>query len=113
MSEVTVAVTLGLTVAGMCNGRVKKAVPAGSVGVLLPGMQARIMIEVEGKDGLRDANPSETGELWLRGHSVALGYYNDEKATKAAFGVCSGKDDKGGWLRTGDRFRIDSDGFFL
>ncbi len=35
-----------------------------------------------------------TGELWVRGPSVAKGYYEDPEATEKTFG--------GGWLRTGD-----------
>jgi acyl-CoA synthetase (AMP-forming)/AMP-acid ligase II len=39
------------------------------------------------------------GELWLRGQSLVRGYWNDEEATRAAFG-----DD--GWFRTGDLARL-------
>lgn len=35
-----------------------------------------------------------TGELWVKGPSVAQGYYEDPEATEKTFG--------GGWLRTGD-----------
>lgn len=117
MSELSIAASMGSVIPGMCNGKIKKGVPVGSVGVLLPGMQARIMVEEEGKEGgapkLRDAKPGEPGELWLRGYNVALGYYKDPKSTRSTFGFSSGKDDKGGWLRTGDTFRIDEDGFLF
>jgi len=36
----------------------------------------------------------EAGELWLRGQSLARGYWRDEVATAGAF--------TGGWFRTGD-----------
>ncbi|MFF4247551.1 class I adenylate-forming enzyme family protein [Streptomyces sp. NPDC001822] len=36
----------------------------------------------------------EVGELWLRGQSLARGYWRDEAATAGAF--------SGGWFRTGD-----------
>lgn len=36
----------------------------------------------------------------LIGGTVAMGYWNDEKATRETFLP-------GGWLRTGDRFRVD------
>jgi len=36
----------------------------------------------------------EVGELWLKGPSVARGYFENPEATQATFG--------GGWLRTGD-----------
>jgi len=38
---------------------------AGSVGVLLPNLEARLV----GDDGV-DAKPGEPGELWLRGPTV-------------------------------------------
>jgi long-subunit acyl-CoA synthetase (AMP-forming) len=46
------------------------------------------------------------GELYLRGENIALGYRNNEKATRETFV-------EGGWLRTGDRFKVDKDGNFL
>ncbi|KAI1789578.1 acetyl-CoA synthetase-like protein [Ganoderma leucocontextum] len=72
----------------------------GSSGVLLPGMEARIVKE----DGTL-AGPNEPGELWLKGENVVPGYWRNEKATKETF--------LDGWLRTGDRFRIDQDGQFF
>lgn len=76
-------------------------VPPKAVGVLLPGMEARIVRE----DGT-DASPDEPGELWARGGNIALGYYNNEKATREAF-------TPDGWLKTGDRFKTDGKGVFL
>lgn len=79
---------------GILGGRVK-SVP-GSAGILLPGMQARILRE----DGT-EAGPNEPGELWLKSGSIAMGYWNNEEATREAF--------VDGWLKTGDRFVIDED----
>lgn len=45
---------------------------------------------------LTDVAPGEPGELYVRGGNVALGYLNNENATREAFLP-------GGWLRTGDR----------
>jgi acyl-CoA synthetase (AMP-forming)/AMP-acid ligase II len=47
---------------------------------------------------------NEPGELWLRAGSVAAGYWNNPKANAATF--------VHGWLRTGDRFRVDEQGYF-
>lgn len=76
------------------------ALPRGCTGILAPGMEARILRE----DGT-EAGVNEPGMLWLRGRNVALGYLYNEKATQETF--------IDGWLRTGDRFRVDEKGFFL
>ncbi len=61
----------------------------GSVGRPTPATEVRIA----GPAG-EALVEGEVGELWLRGQSVARGYWRDEAATAAAFG--------GGWFRTGD-----------
>jgi long-chain acyl-CoA synthetase len=69
-----------------------------SVGVPVPVCDVRIAAE----DGT--ALPvGSVGELWLRGPNVARGYWNQPQATVEIFG--------GGWLRTGDLARVDSEGF--
>ncbi|KAF7175265.1 hypothetical protein CNMCM7691_007305 [Aspergillus felis] len=62
----------------------------GSSGILLPGVEARIMTP-EGKEVTSYDTP---GELVVRSPSVVLGYLNNEKATKETF--------EDGWMRTGD-----------
>ncbi|PVZ09971.1 class I adenylate-forming enzyme family protein [Actinomycetospora cinnamomea] len=59
---------------------------AGTLGVPLPGIEARVVDPIEGTD-------ADEGELWLRGPSVAAGYRNVPDA--ATF-----RPD--GWLATGD-----------
>lgn len=49
------------------------------------------------------AGPGEVGEIHLRSPSVARGYHGQPEQTERTFG--------GGWLRTGDLARQDSDGF--
>ncbi|EJF63384.1 acetyl-CoA synthetase-like protein [Dichomitus squalens LYAD-421 SS1] len=93
MSECTISATRAV------HKKLGKPRP-GSTGVLLPGVEARIV-----KDDGTLAGPNEPGELWLRGPNVALGYWRNPQATEATFG--------GGWLRTGDRFRVDEDGQFF
>ncbi|KII90717.1 hypothetical protein PLICRDRAFT_174091 [Plicaturopsis crispa FD-325 SS-3] len=73
---------------------------SGSSGILLPGMEGRVV-----KDDGSEANANESGELWIRGDTVALGYWQNEKSTKETFLP-------DGWLRTGDRFRFDKQGLF-
>lgn len=69
-------------------------------GILCPSIEARILRE----DG-SEADYNEIGELILRGPTVALGYWNNEQATKETF--------KDGWLYTGDRFYVDKQDRFL
>jgi len=63
-------------------------------------VEARILRE----DG-SDADYDEVGELLLRSPTIALGYLNNEKATKETF--------VDGWLHTGDRFYVDKQERFL
>ena len=70
-----------------------------SVGTLFPDVEAHILKE----DG-SEADFNEAGELYVRSKSVALGYWNDEKATRKAF--------VDGWVRTGDLVRVDQNGCF-
>ncbi|KAI0078256.1 amp dependent CoA ligase [Panus rudis PR-1116 ss-1] len=72
----------------------------GSTGILLPGMEARLLRP----DG-SCVEVGEPGELWLKGGNIALGYFGNEKATNETF--------IDGWLRTGDTFKTDGDGNFL
>ncbi|OSD07162.1 acetyl-CoA synthetase-like protein [Trametes coccinea BRFM310] len=90
-----------MTISGTRTAHPKFGGPKpGSAGVLLPGMEAKIVRE----DGTL-AGPNEPGELWLLGENIALGYWRNEKATKETF--------VDGWLHTGDKFRIDEDQHFF
>jgi long-chain acyl-CoA synthetase len=64
--------------------------PVGSVGRPLPSVEVRV---------------GDGDELLLRGPTVTAGYYGDTAATEEAFAE--------GWLRTGDRGRVDADGFLF
>jgi acyl-CoA synthetase (AMP-forming)/AMP-acid ligase II len=65
-----------------------------------PNPTARL--RVTRSDG-SEAAAGEVGEIWLGGAQVVRGYWNDEKATAAAFG--------GGWFRSGDLGYVDDRGF--
>lgn len=67
-------------------------------------MEARIIVEDDGTPNGTPVAPNQVGNLWLRGGNVALGYWNNEQATKETF--------VDGWLKTGDKFWVDEDGYF-
>jgi long-chain acyl-CoA synthetase len=64
--------------------------PPGSAGRPLPGVQMRV---------------AEDQEILVRGPNVMRGYFRDPKATAAAL--------RDGWLHTGDRGRLDAQGFLF
>jgi acyl-CoA synthetase (AMP-forming)/AMP-acid ligase II len=74
----------------------------GSVGVLLPDTQARLIDPANGQD----LGTGEPGELWVRGPQVMRGYLNADLATADVL-------DSDGWLRTGDLCRVDADGYLF
>jgi acyl-CoA synthetase (AMP-forming)/AMP-acid ligase II len=74
----------------------------GSVGVLLPDTEARVIDPASGDD----LGTGGAGELWVRGPQVMRGYLNAESATAAVL-------DADGWLRTGDLCRLDPDGYLF
>src|SRR4051812_39113865 len=71
--------------------------PRGSPGVQAPEYQVRL-VDAEGND--RD----DEGELWLKSPYNCLGYHKRPDVTRDKLVK--------GWLRTGDLFRKDKDGFF-
>ncbi|KAG8742171.1 hypothetical protein FRC10_001927 [Ceratobasidium sp. 414] len=104
LSESTVAV-MSQPADGMLGGKLNSAL--GSAGVLLVGHEARLCLEAPAGtpvEDLVDVAPGEPGELYVRGPNNALGYWDNEHATRETFLP-------GGWMRTGDRF-IYKDGHF-
>lgn len=75
------------------------AVRPGSAGQLVPGYQASVV----DPDG-RPLSDGGTGELWVTGESVAVGYWNDPARSARTF--------VDGWVHTGDLFTRDADGYF-
>jgi benzoate-CoA ligase len=80
------------------SNRFGEVVP-GSLGRVVPGYEARIA-DPEG----RDLPDGETGTLWVRGGSTALGYWQDRDRSRETF--------RGDWCVTGDQFRRDAGGLF-
>lgn len=90
--------TSPLTHANPINGTRK----VGSIGVPVPGTDARI---VDAETGQRDLGVNEVGELIIRGPQVMMGYWNNPQETSQTL--------RDGWLYTGDIARMDEDGFFF
>ena len=72
----------------------------GSIGLPLPGLEARI---VDPDTGI-DASPGQTGEIRLRGPAISPGYWRKPDETTGAF--------EKGWFKTGDLGNIDEDGYY-
>jgi long-chain acyl-CoA synthetase len=80
----------GLTETGiLCFNPLDRPKP-GSIGKLLPTVEARI---------------AEDGELLIKSPGMFSGYYKDEAATRAVLTA-------DGWMATGDIAEVDSDGYY-
>jgi len=77
------------------SGRVKP----GSTGEIVPGYEARIVDE----DG-RDLPSGQVGDLLIKGDSICAYYWNKHEKTKETI--------QGEWIRTGDKYCRDEDGYF-
>src|SRR5205814_981895 len=73
----------------------------GSIGLPIPGTNARI---VDLETGKRALPIGEAGELIIRGPQVMKGYWRKPKETAQVL--------RNGWLYTGDIARMDEDGYF-
>ena len=72
---------------------------AGSVGLPLPNVEARVVDLATGAD----LPPGQIGELWLKGPQVTPGYWSAQGSSTPPPGD--------GWLRTGDLASRDSHGY--
>ncbi len=75
------------------------AIRPGSSGQIVDGYEARILDEAG-----TPLPPGEIGNLWIRGDSTCAGYWNQHEKTKDTI--------QGHWIRTGDKYSIDEDGFY-
>jgi benzoate-CoA ligase len=71
----------------------------GCAGRPVPGYDLRIIND----DGI-EAGPGELGELQVRGPTTAVGYWRNRPKSRATF--------QGEWLRTGDKYSCDADGWY-
>jgi len=77
-----------------------RAVRYGTSGVPVPGYRVRLVDE-NGAEVI----PGEIGELQVSGPTAAACYWNNREKTQATF--------LGEWMRTGDKYRQDSDGYLI
>jgi len=78
----------------------ENAVRYGSSGKLLEGYQARLV------DENGEPTPDDIeGNLWIKGDSAALGYWEKPEQSTRTF--------VDGWVRTGDLYRRDAQGFWF
>jgi benzoate-CoA ligase len=80
------------------SNRAKQARP-GASGKLVPGYDARVVDEHD-----HAVPPGEVGNLLIRGDSTCAYYWNKHSKTKETI--------VGEWIRTGDKYSIDADGYF-
>jgi long-chain acyl-CoA synthetase len=80
----------GLTEAGVLAFNPLNRPKPGSIGTLLPGVEARI---------------AEDGELLVRTPCMFMGYYKDEAATRSVLSP-------DGWFATGDIAEVDPEGYY-
>lgn len=75
-------------------------------GSALPGVEI-LIVDPASREPCAD---DEVGEIWLRGKSVARGYWNRRDVTAAVFGASRADTDEGPFLRTGDLgFMVDNE----
>jgi len=77
------------------------AARVGSIGLLIPRTEARI---VDLETGTRELPDGKAGEIIIRGPQVMKGYWNKPEETAQVL--------RDGWLYTGDIARRDEDGYF-
>ncbi len=72
----------------------------GTSGVPVPGYELRIL----GDDG-QPVKPGDVGELQICGPTAAMAYWNNRDKSRDTF--------RGPWTRSGDKYSIDADSYYL
>jgi benzoate-CoA ligase family protein len=85
-----------------CSNRPGDIKP-GSLGRVVEGYTLRVLPEDAVGPGAPELPAGEIGILWVRGDSVAHGYYGDRDKSWRTF--------HGHWCRTGDLFAVDEGGY--
>jgi benzoate-CoA ligase family protein len=85
-----------------CSNRPGDVKP-GSLGRVVEGYELKILPEDAEAPGAPELPRGEIGVLWVKGDSVAHGYFRDRENSWKTF--------HGHWCRTGDLFSIDEQGY--
>src|SRR4051794_15485648 len=72
----------------------------GTTGKPVPGYEIKLVAE----DG-QEAAPGEMGELYVRGPTSAIMYWNNREKSRSTF--------QGEWTRSGDKYIQDEDGYYV
>jgi benzoate-CoA ligase family protein len=72
----------------------------GTTGTPVPGYEIKLVAE----DG-QEAPPGEMGELYVRGPTSAIMYWNNREKSRSTF--------QGEWTRSGDKYIQDEDGYYV
>ncbi len=76
----------------------------GSLGRAVAGYEVKLLAQDATGPGAAEVPMGEVGVLWVKGDSVALGYFQDRDKSWSTF--------HGHWCRTGDLFRVDETGHY-
>jgi benzoate-CoA ligase family protein len=87
-----------------CSNRPGDVKP-GSLGRVVDGYELKILPEEANEAGGPELPRGEIGVLWVKGDSVAQGYFRDREKSWKTF--------HGHWCRTGDLFSIDDAGYLM
>lgn len=85
-----------------CSNRPGDIKP-GSLGRVVEGYELKVLPEEATGAGAEALAPGEIGVLWVKGDSVAHGYFQDRDKSWKTF--------HGHWCRTGDLFCVDEQGY--
>jgi fatty-acyl-CoA synthase len=99
-----VAICYGMTETSPVSTQTRVDTPldmrVSTVGRVHPHVEVKIVDPLTGLTAMR----GETGELYTRGYSVMLGYWENEEATRESI-------DEVGWMHTGDLAVMDEEGY--
>lgn len=73
----------------------------GSCGIPMPHTRVKLVNPDTGEDV---TEPGQTGEMWVKGPNVAVGYWNNPEMTQKSYTA--------GWFHSGDIGYRDEDGYF-